>query len=257
MGASRFYRRLEIHAVDHCSRRCAHCSHAADLAPPRIYAAADYRPWLERLAAAGFAWEILALIGGEPFLHPDPPAFLDAIRPFGRLLEMWTNLTWLRSAADIDRHAATLARLDLLPVTFYADADRPAGRLAETRALLDAIRQRFPRLAVYSPGPDPTTEFAAVAFTADPRPIVEARCNFRGCLNLLDDGRLMRCCFVRRVLLGDAPFEPASIAEIVYDLRPPIDAAALSAWLAAPALDLCRYCSVAQGRLELRPFPEK
>lgn len=252
----RTFPRLEIHAVDNCSRRCAYCSHAADIAPPHTYQPADYLPWLQKLDAAGFAWDVLSLIGGEPFLHPDLPTFLDAIRPFGRKLEIWTNLFWLDWPA-IDRYAPVFERLDILACTLYSAYCGEPGGLETKLRQLASIQERFPRLNVWWVSPSPVREFAAVEFTADPVEVRDPACVFRGCLNLLHDGRMIRCCFVRRILAGDTPVNPNAVENLTYDLGPPVDADDLAEWLSADPLDVCRFCSVAQGWLAMVPHGQR
>ena len=66
--------KLDVQVCDHCNLRCAGCLHFAPLAEERFLDLDEYSRDLERLAAIegiGGYFGSIALMGGEPLLHPN------------------------------------------------------------------------------------------------------------------------------------------------------------------------------------------
>ena len=61
---------LEMHIVDHCNLKCKGCSHFSNIADEYYVSVEDFRNSL-LLASKHFRIHSFALMGGEPFLHPE------------------------------------------------------------------------------------------------------------------------------------------------------------------------------------------
>lgn len=113
--------------VDHCNLRCAHCCTLSPALAPRFTRPEALRRDLE-LASRAVAPALLKLTGGEPLLHPELVACLDAARASGVAseLSLTTNGHLAHRAPD-----AVFERLDRLTVSLYPSAPLPDARLAD------------------------------------------------------------------------------------------------------------------------------
>lgn len=235
--------RIEIHAADHCTQACRYCSHAADIAPKRCYGPEDYVPHLASMHLQGITWRTIDVLGGEPFLAPRFDELLAGVRRYTPTLGCMTNAFWLRSELDIESFDVVFQLLDNMIVTLYTPIVERNGGLENVRRLLGIIRERHPKLKIWHFYDQPVTHFAAVEFHDDRREIVNTQCNFRDCVQLMPDGKLMRCCFARRV-------ERDFAADMTFDIIGDINKQALREWLSRDVLDLCHHCSLATKGLE-------
>ena len=240
-----FKTRVEIHAADHCVQKCKYCSHAADTAEPRSYDPEDYTPLFEIMDVQGVNWDIITIVGGEPFLNPRLGELMAGVRPFGRL-EVMTNCFWLRSEEDIDRYDEPLRLMNRLTVTLYKPIISRIG-LKEFNRLINIIREKYLHLRIgYFHFGTKVQKFTKVEFYDDPRPIINKECGFRDCLQLMAEGYLMRCCASRRVPNHEA------IDHFYIDGH--IDKLALVKWMEEPIIDLCSYCNIATEGLIVEPW---
>ena len=238
-----FKTRVEIHAADHCVQKCEYCSHAADIAEPRLYSPEDYVPLFEIMDTQGVNWDIITIVGGEPFINPKLEELAVGVRPFGRL-EIMTNCFWLRSEEDIDKYDGLLRLIGRLTITLYQSI---IDQIGDFNRLISIIRTRYPRLRIsYFHFGTYVTDFTKVEFYDDPRPIINEECGFRDCLQLMPEGYLMRCCASRRVLNHEA------VDRFYVDGH--INKLALIKWMQEPTIDLCNYCNIATKGLTIEPW---
>jgi hypothetical protein len=230
-------RRIEIHSADHCVQKCKHCSHAADIAKPKIYRSDDYSSLFEIMSNQGVNWGTITVVGGEPFLNPWLYQLLFMARQYTNKVEVMTNCYWLRSEKDIEKHHKSLQLLDMLTITLYEPIINRIGR-KEYNRLINLIGRRYKNLNIsYFWNGEPVKDFGVIKFYDNPRPIINEECVFRNCLQLMPQGYLMRCCCGRRV--------PHHKAHDFFDVDGHIDKKALASWLSEPMIDLCNYCSIA------------
>lgn len=247
------FTRLEIHAADHCTQACAHCSHAADLADPRVYRWEEYSPWLNNMSRHGIQWEAIDILGGEPFISPHLGPLAEILRQYTPRLGIMSNLYWLTSEESIAKRDQILRNIDSMVVTYYRPIVTRLGGLEEIQRLLEIIRSRY-GIHVWHFNPGIVDAFATFEFHQDPRPIVSPECNFRDCVQLLADGRLLRCCVARRVLAGERHVARDVLSDATYDVGGTIDRDELLAWLARPLIRLCSHCSHATADLRMEPW---
>jgi hypothetical protein len=121
---------LEVHVVHHCNLRCAHCCTLSPGLRPRF---ADPDVLRRDLALAAGALEpaVLKLTGGEPLLHPNLAACLDAARGAGiaRRVSLTTNGHLAPRVPD-----AVFEKLDALTLSLYPSAPLPDAALADLDA---------------------------------------------------------------------------------------------------------------------------
>lgn len=173
--------KLDVQVCDHCNLRCAGCLHFAPLADERFLDLVEYERDLSRLAAVegiGGYFDSVALMGGEPLLHPRLPDIVRATRAHlpGEAVVLCTNGLLLRRMGDgfwraladcdvvlllspyplrVDYDGlAALARAKGVPAWFASDITRTAEG-----------KEVFMRLALDPEGGcDPARSFASCPF---------------------------------------------------------------------------------------------
>lgn len=141
---------FELHVVEHCNLRCAHCCNMSPLNPQRFLSVGELRATCERMATAVRA-DVLKVSGGEPLLHPDIAAILRMMRASGvsERVRLFTNGLLLASMGDDFWDA-----LDELTISSYASAPvKPA--------ILALVRERVRRHDVVL-NIKPVSEFSEV-----------------------------------------------------------------------------------------------
>src|SRR5438045_9060842 len=75
-------RRVEINVAEHCNLSCRACSH---MSPVHVKSFADADVVARDLTtlAPSYHAKVVRLLGGEPLLHPDLGAVIDAVRGSG------------------------------------------------------------------------------------------------------------------------------------------------------------------------------
>ena len=71
---------VEFHLCDHCNLNCKSCGHFCSIAPEYFLPLDEFCRDARALAANFRQIEEVYLLGGEPLLHPDLPAFIYAAR---------------------------------------------------------------------------------------------------------------------------------------------------------------------------------
>lgn len=176
---------LEVHVVDHCNLRCAHCCTLSPHLPRRVV---DPSAMERDLAAARrvLAPSLLKLTGGEPLLHPDILRCAEIARASGiaRFVSLTTNGLLLASAPD-----ELFRALDRLTVSIY-----PSARIGDAAlsCAAERCREHGVRLTL-----KPMPSFQLIDAAADLGPVhgreVFAGCWLRHRCHLLRDGRVFPC----------------------------------------------------------------
>lgn len=117
---------LEAQVTDHCNLRCEACCTLSPHLAPRFTDPAALERDLRR-AARAVAPSVFKLTGGEPLLHPDLVACVQAARRSGiaPVVSMTTNGLLARRAPD-----ALWRALDRVTVSFYTSAPLPERTIA-------------------------------------------------------------------------------------------------------------------------------
>jgi cyclic pyranopterin phosphate synthase len=121
---------LEAHVVDHCNLRCADCCTGSPGLAERFTAVDALARDLEH-AAAVLRPAVFKLTGGEPLLHPEIVACLQAARASGvaARISLTTNGFLLADAPD-----ALFAGLDAITLSRYTSAPLAGKILGRIRA---------------------------------------------------------------------------------------------------------------------------
>lgn len=121
---------FELHVVEHCNLRCAHCCNMSPFLPRRVLEPAAAGALLGRLAQTVHA-DVFKIMGGEPLLHPDLAGVLRAVKASGisPVVRLFTNgLLLHRVGADAWRE------IDHLTISTYTSAPASPQNLALARA---------------------------------------------------------------------------------------------------------------------------
>ena len=243
--------RIEIHAADHCVLKCRHCSHAADIAPKRLYRAAEYQPWFELLSRSGVKFGQIELLGGEPFMNRHLAEYVDLGHRYSDRVGAMSNLFWLKDEKSIERHATVLSKLNFLIVTLYTPLVEKCGGLENVQRLVAVMEKRFPNLKIshFTPKLKPIKRFGEIEFSKDAMPIIQRKCAFRGCKQLMHDGTVIGCAPARRVINWPEVDR--------FDLKlKPFNPSKFVSWFNKPVLDLCKHCSIATKGTTMVPWSE-
>ncbi|PCC73662.1 4Fe-4S single cluster domain-containing protein [Nannocystis exedens] len=121
---------FELHVVEHCNLRCAHCCNMSPYLAERTLTVAEIEAMC-RTMAAHLQVDVFKIMGGEPLLHPQITEVLHAIRRSGisETIRLFTNGLRLHAMDD-----AFWAALDELTISHYASAPVRPAHLAAARA---------------------------------------------------------------------------------------------------------------------------
>jgi organic radical activating enzyme len=121
---------LEINVVEHCNLACQSCSHLSPVLPARRVDAPTVHHDLDILGRRYHATR-MRLVGGEPLLHPDLPAIVDAVRSadVADLVEIVTNGVLLPRMSAALWETVDCVDVSLYPGRELSDEDQRACRL--------------------------------------------------------------------------------------------------------------------------------
>jgi organic radical activating enzyme len=133
---------IEFNVTEHCNLRCAGCDHASPILPRRFADLDRFRADLSALARVFHARE-LKLLGGEPLLHPQLPAFLAAAREIGIAdgVTLVTNGVLLHRADPAIFDAIDKLWISLYPGVVVRQDLRQLRRLARARGFALRVRR--------------------------------------------------------------------------------------------------------------------
>ena len=122
---------LEVNATLHCNMRCLHCSHLSPLYHRRNIDPGPLHDTLTVLARSYHA-SYVKILGGEPLLHPDLPAVIEAVRAsrVSDTVLVCTNGTLLARAP-----LRLWAAVDALEVSVYPSRPLGAEDISTIRSL--------------------------------------------------------------------------------------------------------------------------
>jgi len=109
---------FELHVVEHCNLRCAHCCNTSPYLGPKTLSPAAIASTLSTMATAIRA-DVFKIMGGEPLLHPEITEVLRVVREsgVGDVVRLFTNGLLLHKMDD-----AFWRALDHLTVSSYDSA---------------------------------------------------------------------------------------------------------------------------------------
>ncbi len=123
---------FELHVVEHCNLRCAHCCNMSPYVADKMLSVAEIEAQC-RTMARHLDVDVFKIMGGEPLLHPEITAILGVLRETGisPTIRLFTNGLLLHRMTDDFWRA-----LDHLTISSYSSAPvKPEHlRLVEDRA---------------------------------------------------------------------------------------------------------------------------
>ncbi len=123
---------FELHVVEHCNLRCAHCCNMSPYVADRMLSVAEIDAQC-RTMARHLDVDVFKIMGGEPLLHPEITAILGVLRTTGisETIRLFTNGLLLHRMTDDFWRA-----LDHLTISSYSSAPvKPEHlRLVEDKA---------------------------------------------------------------------------------------------------------------------------
>jgi organic radical activating enzyme len=109
---------FELHVVEHCNLRCAHCCNMSPYVAERMLSVAEIEAQC-RTMARHLDVDVFKIMGGEPLLHPEITAILGVLRETGisETIRLFTNGLLLHRMTDDFWQA-----LDHLTISSYSSA---------------------------------------------------------------------------------------------------------------------------------------
>jgi len=81
---------LEQDIVSHCNLKCDFCSHYCNaVSEPEFYDTIVFEKDMSRLAKLFSQINVIRILGGEPFLHPELPKFIEIARRYFPNSDLW------------------------------------------------------------------------------------------------------------------------------------------------------------------------
>ena len=242
---------FELHVVEHCNLRCAHCCNMSPYLPPRTLSADEVRDLCARMAGHLHA-DVFKIMGGEPLLHPRITDVLHATRAsgIGDVVRLFTNGLLLHKMDD-----AFWRALDHLTVSSYASAPVPAVHL-------ELIERKAAEFDVVL-NVKPVDRFSEVMHASRRNDDVEVQSTYDACwlrhrCLVVRDRRFFKCTraayladFHDRVALDGAETDPAALQrDDGLAIDAPDFGERLVPYLNATApLHACRFCLGSSGPL--------
>jgi len=200
-------------------------------------------------------YQRLAVIGGEPFLHHDLAGFMAGLREGmvpGSKLWLVSNGFWM--GGDLSKWKDVFRQADILEISLYIDMmnrvtgiSNPDERVCRYNDLIVRIKEMVPSHDVWVRTPANYTErvFTKIEFTEKPEEPTQM-CIEVGCVNLMHDGRLLRCApaarpYFRPDVTGEF-LDRVNDPDICYDLTVD-DGASVKKWRRGWPLKACSYCT--------------
>ena len=123
---------FELHVVEHCNLRCAHCCNMSPYVADKMLSLAEIEAQCRTMARV-LDVDVFKIMGGEPLLHPEITAILGVLRQTGisETIRLFTNGLLLHRMTDDFWRA-----LDHLTISSYSSAPvKPEHlRLVEDKA---------------------------------------------------------------------------------------------------------------------------
>lgn len=240
---------FELHVVEHCNLRCAHCCNMSPYLAERTLSVAEIDAMC-RTMAAHLRVDVFKIMGGEPLLHPEITAVLRAIRASGisETVRLFTNGLRLHAMDD-----EFWGALDELTISNYVSAPVKPALLAQAREKARAFDVVL--------NVKPVGEFSEVMRAAREDDDAAVRRTFERCwlrhrCLVVRRGRFYMCTraayaeeFHRDLVHGAHPDDrDAALAGDGVPLDAPDLGAALLAYLnRAEPLASCRFCHGGEG----------
>lgn len=244
--------RIEIHACDHCNLACMGCNHASPFLKKAEHPVEDYFPWIDRLLNDVEAHiDILAITGGEPFLHKGINEFASKLKTrYPQIwVEIFSNLFWLKSEESFDKYAGVLGSVDHLSYSLYQPIVDKAGGEDNLHNLVRLAQQRFPNLTVRCTVGGVNKVFAQSVYTEEYRERTEEEfCYIKDCTQLRPDGTMLRCPLGHGIGNQPGMHGFAASRDIHYDLKTDLSNRDYEKWRTKWPFDACHHCGCGRGR---------
>jgi hypothetical protein len=251
LGARLHVEAFELHVVEHCNLRCAHCCNMSPYLDQRFLSVDDVAQQCTMMAQH-LAVDVFKIMGGEPLLHPQITDVLHAIRKSGisDVIRLFTNGLLLARMDD-----AFWQALDQLTISSYASAPvKPQ--------LLDEYRDKARRFDVVL-NVKPVDQFSQVMAGArrDDAAAVQRTydaCWLRDRCLIVRNGRFFKCTraayfaeYQARIAVAGPHPDPAAVvaADGIPVDAPDLDTRLYEYMNAKAPLESCRYCLGSSGPL--------
>lgn len=235
---------IEVHAVDHCNNNCRWCHNYSPFSPKKEYQASDYFEGFDFLIEKEHNFQIISLMGGEPFLHSNITLFAHQfLERYRKPQIITTNGFWLSETAVKD-YQDLWSMLNIVKISRYPTIEKRLGGADEFKRLVNLIKEYNPKIVIEFP--DKGT-FNTLEFYEEPIE-VEHYCGNSGCIALLPDMKIARCgagAYTHLAPEGMVSEAFTNNKDIIYDLRT-YDIYSFNFWKHRYPLDGCSYCSFAK-----------
>ncbi len=238
---------LEVHAVDHCNNNCRWCNNHSPFAPEVEYQAEQYIPWMDILEKKGICFDMISVMGGEPFLHSDLVRFVYELRHRfpQKTMAISSNGFWL-GKETVDSYETLWKMTDILFVSLYPNLLRGVGGDHVVRSFLERIKKYNPRISIDARSKQDFREIEYYDLPVEPGVF----CGTSECTTLLADGRLARC-----GLGGYAHYNRhvgtafRNSSQMFFDLKADFSTGLFWNWRRRWPFDACYHCSSYQWKM--------
>jgi hypothetical protein len=231
--------RINLLAVEHCTNSCKYCSTSSPYSKKNAYTASSFFKWLDLFEQNNIQM-LLAITGGEPFLHPDISSFINGLKnryPKAKI-GLTTNFFWANEN-NINIFAKKLIALDTMEISIYPNCIEKMRGIDNVIHLIEKLGQALPQLNLSF---SIVKEFIAWELHSEIEDVKGSPCWTSDCFVLRPDGRISHCSIgigvVNRI---DYANILSKLKENLYDLNNGLDG--FFTWINKYPFDLCFHCT--------------
>jgi hypothetical protein len=231
------------------------CHNYSPYSPEREFSSDEYFDSLDLLTKNGVLFDLLSIMGGEPFLHSNLDKFcFDVAIRYRRPLYITTNGFWL-SRENIRLYKELWPLIYRIKFSRYPSIEKRLGGEKNIQELFNELKQYNPKMTIDWPQ---KYTFNKLLFFDEPKP-PELYCGNVACLALLTDGRIGHCgagAYQHLAPKGSLSQAFLDSKEMFYDLKK-FDLASFHLWHKRYPLDACFFCNFSQKNRSVTWKPVK
>jgi hypothetical protein len=238
--------RVPIMVTDHCNNSCQFCSTKSVYLPQASYGADKFIPWLDKLINGNIEFSLIAITGGEPFLHENIGSLIDELKNHypDKTIGVDTNFFWA-SEEGLSYYLPKLENLNLLRVTIYPHIVARLGGTEKVKQSIDLIKRSLPGLEIMAL--NKASHFIKWKL-CEKRMKVRGPCGTSDCYVLISNGKIHRCTIATHLdRHPEYRHLKLNCSQSSFDLSGNTDG--FIEWINRYPFDLCEHCTFWHGEL--------
>jgi hypothetical protein len=232
--------RVPIMVTDHCNNSCQFCSTKSVYLCQASYGADRFIPWLDKLLKNNIEFSLIALTGGEPFLHENIGALIDGLKNHypDKTIGVDTNFFWA-SEEGLAYYLPRIRNLDRLRISIYPHILAKLGGMEKVEQCIQSIKQSLPSLEIK---PLNIVKYFIKWEFSERRMKVSGPCGTSDCYVLLANGKMHRCSIATHLHKHpDYKDLKLNCSQSIFDLSGKLDG--FLEWIDRYPFDLCEHCT--------------